>query len=50
MPELRPLPPWPRMEYSRKDAKTLHRRLRAGDPEALTRSCAAPRDRRCAPR
>lgn len=40
MPELRPLPPRPSMEYLRKDAKTLHRRLRAGDPEALARARA----------
>lgn len=34
---LRPLPPQPSLEFERKEAKALLRRLRAGDPEALAR-------------
>ena len=38
MPAIRPLPPRPSLEYARKEAKALLRRLRAGDPEALARA------------
>lgn len=37
---LRPLPPQPSLEFERKEAKALLRRLRAGDPEALARARA----------
>ena len=37
---LRPLPPRPSLEYERKEAKALLRRLRAGDPDALMRARA----------
>ncbi|MEO5815606.1 MAG: Clp protease N-terminal domain-containing protein [Gemmatimonadaceae bacterium] len=37
-PTTRPLPPRPSLEYERKQAKALLRRLRAGDPDALTRA------------
>lgn len=37
-PALRPLPPRPSLEYERKEAKALLRRLRAGDPEAQARA------------
>ena len=40
MPTLRPLPPRPSLEYARKEAKALLRRLRAGDREALARTRA----------
>ncbi len=40
MPAVRPLPPRPSLEYERKEAKALLRRLRAGDPDALTRARA----------
>ena len=40
MSELRPLPPSPSLEYERKAAKALLRRLRAGDPAALARARA----------
>src|SRR5687767_456792 len=33
----RPLPPRPSLEHARKEAKALLRRLRAGDPDALSR-------------
>jgi hypothetical protein len=36
----RPLPPRPSLEYERKEAKALHRRLRAGDADALARAAA----------
>lgn len=35
MPAIRPLPPRPSLEYERKQAKRLLRRLRAANPEAL---------------
>jgi hypothetical protein len=37
MPAIRPLPARPSLEYARKEAKALLRRLRAGDAEALAR-------------
>ena len=40
MSALRPLPPRPSLEFERKEAKALLRRLRAGEPEALARACA----------
>jgi coenzyme PQQ precursor peptide PqqA len=40
MPAFRPLPPRPSLEYERKEAKALLRRLRAGDPDARARACA----------
>ena len=41
MSVLRPLPPVPNIEFERKEAKTLLRRIKAGEPEALgrARSC-----------
>ncbi|PYP61183.1 MAG: hypothetical protein DMD26_18185 [Gemmatimonadetes bacterium] len=39
-PETRPLPPKPSLDYERKQAKALLRRLRAGDHDALARACA----------
>src|SRR5688572_19326774 len=39
-PAVRPLPPRPSLEYERKEAKALLRRLRAGDPDALARARA----------
>ncbi len=38
MSALRPLPPKPSLEFERKEAKALLRRLRAGDPAALCRA------------
>ncbi|MBX6366285.1 MAG: hypothetical protein IRZ00_20770 [Gemmatimonadetes bacterium] len=38
MPAVRPLPARPSLEYARKEAKALLRRLRAGDREALARA------------
>jgi hypothetical protein len=38
MSALRPLPPRPSLEFERKEAKALLRRLRAGDPAALARA------------
>jgi hypothetical protein len=38
MPALRPLPSRPSLEYERKQAKALLRRLRAGDPESIARA------------
>lgn len=38
MSALRPLPPRPSLEFERKEAKALHRRLRTGDPEAVARA------------
>lgn len=38
MPALRPLPARPSLEYERKQAKALLRRLRAGDPDVLERA------------
>lgn len=38
MSALRPLPPNPSLEFERKEAKALLRRLRAGDAEALARA------------
>ena len=38
MSALRPLPPRPSLEFERKEAKALHRRLKAGDPDALVRA------------
>jgi hypothetical protein len=44
MSTLRPLPPRPSLEFARKEAKALLRRLRAGDSDALTRaSTLSPR-------
>ena len=40
MSTLRPLPPRPSLEYARKEAKALLRRLRAVHPEALVRARA----------
>ncbi|HEU4720942.1 MAG TPA: Clp protease N-terminal domain-containing protein [Gemmatimonadaceae bacterium] len=40
MPVVRPLPPRPSLEYERKEAKALLRRLRAGDPDAIARARA----------
>ena len=40
MSALRPLPARPNLEFERKEAKALLRRLRAGDPEALERARA----------
>jgi hypothetical protein len=40
MSAFRPLPPRPSLEYERKEAKALLRRLRAADPEALARARA----------
>ena len=40
MPVLRPLPSRPSLEYERKEAKALLRRLRAREPEALARATA----------
>jgi hypothetical protein len=40
MSALRPLPPNPSLEFERKEAKALLRRLRAGDPDALARARA----------
>ena len=37
---VRPLPPRPSLEYERKEAKALLRRLRAGDPDAIARARA----------
>ena len=39
-PAVRPLPPRPSLEYEKKEAKRLLRRLRAGDPDALARARA----------
>jgi hypothetical protein len=39
-PTPRPLPARPSLEYERKEAKALLRRLRAGDPDALVRARA----------
>src|SRR4051812_26786204 len=39
-PAPRPLPPRPSLEFERKEAKALLRRLRDGDPEALARARA----------
>ena len=41
MPVVRPLPPRPSLEYDRKEARALLRRLRAGDPEAIARARAS---------
>jgi hypothetical protein len=41
MSALRPLPARPSLEFERKEAKALLRRLRAGDPEALERARAS---------
>ena len=38
MPELRPLPPVPNIEFERKEAKLLLRQLRAGDHKATERA------------
>ena len=38
MSVLRPLPPRPSLEFEHKEAKALLRRLRAGDPDSLTRA------------
>lgn len=38
MPTLRPLPPRPSLEYARKEAKALLRRLRTSDPDVLARA------------
>lgn len=38
MSALRPLPPRPSLEFERKEAKALHRRLRVGDVDALARA------------
>ena len=38
MPAVHPLPPRPNLEYERKEAKALIRRLRAGDLDALARA------------
>lgn len=38
MSALRPLPPRPSLEFERKEAKALLRRLRAGEPEAIERA------------
>src|SRR5512145_1982737 len=43
MSALRPLPPRPSLEFERKEAKALLRRLRAGDPEAKERARARHR-------
>ena len=40
MPVLHPLPPRPSLEYERKEAKALLRRLRAGEADALARATA----------
>lgn len=40
MPVVRPLPPRPSLEFERKEAKALLRRLRAGDPDAIARARA----------
>ena len=40
MSALRPLPPRLNLEFEHKEAKALHRRLRAGDPESLERARA----------
>jgi hypothetical protein len=40
MSTLRPLPPRPSLEYARKEAKALLRRLRAGDPDTRARARA----------
>jgi hypothetical protein len=40
MPVVRPLPPRPSLEYERKEAKALLRRLRVGEPDALARARA----------
>jgi hypothetical protein len=40
MSALRPLPPRPSLEFERKEAKALLRRLRGGDPDALVRARA----------
>ena len=40
MPAVHPLPPRPNLEYERKEAKALVRRLRAGDPDAIARAHA----------
>jgi hypothetical protein len=40
MSALRPLPPRPSLEFERKEAKALLRRLRADDPDALARARA----------
>ena len=40
MSVLRPLPPRPSLEFERKEAKALLRRLRAGDPDAIARARA----------
>jgi hypothetical protein len=40
LPAVRTLPPRPSLEYERKEAKALLRRLRAGDPDALARARA----------
>lgn len=39
-PVLRPLPPRPSLEFERKEAKALLRRLRTGDRDALARACS----------
>jgi hypothetical protein len=38
MSDIRPLPPRPSLEFERKEAKALLRRLRAGDPDSLARA------------
>jgi hypothetical protein len=38
MPTFRSLPSRPSLEHARKEAKALHRQLRAGDPEAVSRA------------
>jgi hypothetical protein len=40
MPAFRPLPSRPSLAFERKEAKTLLRRLRSGDPEALAHAAA----------
>jgi hypothetical protein len=40
MPTTRPLPPRPSLEYARKEAKALLRRLHAADADALARAAA----------
>jgi hypothetical protein len=40
MSAIRPLPPRPSLEFDRKEAKALLRKLRAGDPDALARASA----------
>jgi Clp amino terminal domain, pathogenicity island component len=40
MPALRPLPPQPNLEFEKKEAKALLRRLRVGDAESIARARA----------